>query len=202
MTRTEPDCAARTPARCRFRRGWLAALFMALLTVTVPAACAPPTSELQDASTGERREEAPAAEPVVYEGAWFTITAPAGFTARPSLASETADGYDSVFFDAPDGRVAFYVCSPQWGRQATDVDLDPTTENLLAESQVERGADEVERREIAALDGSYRRLVEIVFSPASGAQWTFGFRWADATAREEHLEAYERFKASLEQYAD
>ena len=131
-----------------------------------------------------------------------TITAPAGFTARPSLASETADGYDSVFFDAPDGRVAFYVCSPQWGRQATDVALDPATETLLAERQIELGAEEVELREIAALDGSYGRLVETVFSPATGAQWTFGFSWADAAARERHQEAYERFKASLEQYAD
>ena len=201
MTRTEPDGAARTLARRCWGGGSLAALFTALLAAAVQPACAPPAGEQQEPPASER-PKAPAAEAVVYEGAWFTTAAPAGFIARPSLASETADGYDSVFFDAPDGRVTFYVCSPQWGRQATDVALDPATERLLAESQVELDAEEVERREIAALDGSYERLVETVFSPATGAQWTFGFRWADAAAREEHLEAYERFKASLEQFAD
>ena len=46
------------------------------------------------------------------------------------------------------------------------------------------------------------RLVEVVFSPATGAQWAFGFRYADKAAYAEYVDRYEDFKASLEQYAD
>ncbi len=197
LFRTGPDRASPPATGRRPAGGELLAVLLALLAGAGQPGCG--------THAGERRQESAAAPPapaVVYEGAWFTITAPAGFAPRPSLPSETAAGYDSVFFDAPDGRATFYVCSPQWGRQPIDVALDPAAETLLAERLTERGAETVERREIAALDGSYERLVEIVFSPATGAQWAFGFRWSDAAAREEHREAYERFKASLEQYAD
>jgi hypothetical protein len=51
----------------------------------------------------------------LYKGAWFDIMYPAGFTVRPSIKSSTsAEGYDSVFFASPDGKVEFYISSPQW----------------------------------------------------------------------------------------
>ena len=53
-----------------------------------------------------------------YQGAWFTISYPDGFTAVPGLPSSTADGHDSARFRDPSGRVEFYVYSPQAGGTA------------------------------------------------------------------------------------
>lgn len=184
----------RSRVRCRAAAG----LLVALLAAGLQSACKPPA----DISPREPAPDASEAAVAAYEGAWFSITPPPGFTARPSLPSETAEGYDSAFFDSPDGRAVFYVCSPQWGREATDVALDPASESLVAERTTEAGEETVERLEIEALDGSYTRLVEIVFSPATAAQWAFGFRYADESAYQEYLGRYETFKASLEQYAD
>ncbi len=175
-----------------------AGLLATLLMSGAQAACGPPT----DSSPQEPAPISSEAAVPAYEGAWFSITPPPGFTARPSLPSDTAEGYDSAFFDSPDGRVVFYVCSPQWGRDATDVALDPARESLLAERATEAGGENFERLEITALDGTYARLVEVVFSPATAAQWTFGFQYADESAYEEYLDLYETFRASLEQYAD
>jgi hypothetical protein len=78
---------------------------------------------------------APAAAPSLppgvsaYTGAWFRIQYPSTFTVRPSLHSETTDrGYDSAFFTAPDDSVEFYVFSPQWTGEPTDIALRPATE--------------------------------------------------------------------------
>lgn len=161
------------------------------------AACKPPPG-----GEPEPQLAAPAPVGADYEGAWFTVTVPADFTVRPSLESETAEGHDSAFFDAPDRRATFYVCSPQWGRDATDVALDAATEVLLSDETDETGELSIQRLRIAARDGSYERLVEKITSTASLAQWVFGFRWADDRAHEEYLGRYEEFKGSLEQYAD
>ena len=198
-------CQARAPRRRHGRAVGLrraATALGALLLASVQAGCAAPADEAAPEPAAIARETAPEAAGAPFEGAWFTVAAPPGFTPRPSLASETAEGYDSVFFDSPDGRAVFYVCSPQWGREATDVAPDPATEVLLAEETTEEGGESVRRLRIAAQDGTYARLVEIVFSPATGAQWTFGFQYADDAALEDHLGRYESFKASLEQYAD
>jgi len=131
-------------------------LAWALLAVTV-AACAPEAPEAtlergapasadslavvegQDGTPvegstegGEPGPETPPADAPtrIFEGAWFQVAYPADFTVRPSLESSSAEGYDSAFFDSPDGEVTFYVFSPQWGGEPSDIALDPDTEAM------------------------------------------------------------------------
>jgi hypothetical protein len=91
-----------------------------------------------------------------YQGAWFAISYPAGFTVRPSQKSATrTQGYDSVFFRSPDGQVEFYVYSPQWRGDPKDIELNPASEVLVDESR-EQGTDKLIRRvTIRAQDHSY-----------------------------------------------
>ena len=63
-------------------------------------------------------------ECVTYRGARFGVCHPTAFEVVPSLPSSTADGYDSARFVAPDESVSFYVYAPQWGGQATDIEID------------------------------------------------------------------------------
>jgi hypothetical protein len=50
-----------------------------------------------------------------YKGAWFEIEYPDAFTVEPSLKSSTnVEGFDSALFTSPDGKVQFYIFSPQW----------------------------------------------------------------------------------------
>ena len=61
---------------------------------------------------------------LTYKGAWFEIDYPKIFTVKPSIPSSTPDLYDSAYFISPDKKVTFYVFSPQWSGDATDISLN------------------------------------------------------------------------------
>ena len=147
-------------------------------------------------------EPASQAESRVFRGAWFEVVYPADFTVRPSLASTTAEGYDSAEFVSPDGAVSFYVFAPQWGGEPTDIALDPKRERLVAEQT--RQAKEGARRwfTIAAKDGSYQRSYQEMLSEHGSVKTVVGIKYRDEEARQKHLAAYQRFKDSLQLYAD
>ena len=65
---------------------------------------------------------------LTYKGAWFEIDYPKIFTVKPSIPSSTPDLYDSAYFISPDKKVTFYVFSPQWSGDATDISLNKNTE--------------------------------------------------------------------------
>ncbi|MGI9592278.1 MAG: hypothetical protein ACR2P8_12975 [Myxococcota bacterium] len=136
-----------------------------------------------------------------YESAWFSVRYPEGFAVRPSLPSEDG-GFDSVFFEAPDGRASFYVLSPQWGRKATDVALRPERERELSveRTETERGTRTV--RTIATRDGGITRIVEENSEEGGSVYWVTAFEFRDEAARRSYGDAYQRFKASLEQFSD
>ena len=155
------------------------------------------------ADSGEREPDL-AARPESwprYESAWFSVRYPKGFVVRPSLASKDG-GFDSDFFDAPDGRASFYVLSPQWGRKATDVALQPERERELRveETATERGTRTV--RTIASRDGRSTRIVEENSEEGGSVYWVTAFEFRDEAARRSYGDAYQRFKASLEQFSD
>jgi hypothetical protein len=138
----------------------------------------------------------------VFEGAWFQVSYPAGFTAVPSLPSTTAQGYDSAFFKSPDGAVEFYVFAPQWGGTPEDIALDPDREELVAERTVESGTRTLTWRTIAAKDGSYERAYQITRETAGPSLSVVGIKYRDAAALSAYRAAYARFKESLEVSAD
>lgn len=145
---------------------------------------------------------AQAAGVTTYAGAWFEIDAPADFTVRPSLPSDSAEGFDSAFFTAPDGAVEFYVHAPQWGGEPTDIAIDPATESLSDEKIVTDGP--ITRRwfTIAANDGSYGRSYLTTTDSRGPTSYTIGIRHRSIEDLEAYNGAYTAFRDSLRQFAD
>lgn len=138
----------------------------------------------------------------VYHGAWFEVCYPAAFTVHPSLPSRTAEGYDSVLFEAPDGNTAFYVYVPQWGGRPTDIALDPGREILEAEKTEATSEYRVHWFTIAAKDGSYRRSYREMTGEHGAVLQVLGRRYRDEATRQQYADDYQRFCASLTAFAD
>jgi hypothetical protein len=139
-----------------------------------------------------------------YTGAWFKISYPPGFKVCPSLKSLTTDGYDSAFFKSPDGKVEFYIFSPQWNGEPNDIALNSKTEKIITTKTSEVDNDMDHRKviwtTIKAKDGSYQRSLEDTADET--ARWVFGIKYVDAKALKSYADMYRKFKKSLVQYAD
>ena len=138
----------------------------------------------------------------VFQGAWFEVRYPADFTARPSLPSTTADGYDSAAFTAPDGTVSFYVFAPQWGGEAADIDVNPARERLVAERFLQEADRSLRWFTIEARDGSYRRSYMETVAQQGSVKTIVGIKYRDEEARRRYQEQYQLFRQSLELFAD
>ena len=137
-----------------------------------------------------------------FSGAWFDIEYPATFTAENSLKSLTnAEGFDSALFSSPDGKVQFYVFSPQWSGEASDISVKPG-ERIKETSEEKRNGLFVKRWTVEANDGSYRRSYEESSEKVSETNKVFGIRYATETDLKKYMEEYQHFKGSLKQYAD
>ena len=145
---------------------------------------------------------AQAAGVTTFSGAWFEIDAPADFTVRPSLPSDSAEGFDSAFFTAPDGAVQFYVHSPQWGGEPTDIAIDPATETLSDEKVVTDGPITHRWFTIAAKDGSYSRSYRTVSDARGPTERTIGIRYRSIADLQAYNARYLAFRDSLRQFAD
>lgn len=179
----------------------LSALMSAVLALTL-AACS-------GSSSGENEAADPGTPNVAvidawstFEGAWFSIQYPASFEAIPSLLSDSAEGYDSVVFEAPDGSAAFYVLAPQWGRAAKDIALDRTAETETGRDERRSGDRMQINRTIRANDGSYTREIEVNREQDGLVQWVFQFRYEDEVAHERYAPDFERFRSSLQTFTD
>lgn len=138
----------------------------------------------------------------VYEGAWFTIDYPASFEVTQSLESDSKKGYDSVFFESPDGRVKFYVLSPQWGRRATDVAERSDVEFEISRQEHSESGQLLVETVFRANDNSYVRQIEEHYEQGGIVNWAFQITYADEAARETYAAEYLHFKDSLIRYSD
>jgi len=137
-----------------------------------------------------------------FRGAWFSISYPPGFIVRPSMKSATTGGkgFDSAFFVSPDGKVEFYIYSPQWSGEPTDVALKPNTEKLISTKTVKTNDKTTIWSTISAKNGSYTRsLLDI---KDSSTRRVFGIKYADPKTLAKYKKHYQKFKESLVQYAD
>ncbi len=144
----------------------------------------------------------PDASTRVFEGAWFEVAYPADFAVRPSLESSSADGFDSAFFDSPDGQVTFYVFSPQWGGEPVDIALDPGTEMMADSTSTTAGPVTTTRVTIRARDGAWERSYVTEEDERGPTRWTIGWRYSSQEARERYAPAFEAFRESLTQFGD
>ena len=99
------------------------------------------------------------AQTKTFRGAWFTVEYPANFTAEGSLPSATSgedEAFDSATFTSPDGSVTFYVYSPQWSGDPTDIELSENERE--GQRKVTRGKRQpVTYWTLGAKDGTYTR---------------------------------------------
>ena len=143
------------------------------------------------------------AQTKTYRGAWFSVNYPADFTAEGSLPSATTgdDGtYDSAIFTSPDGSVTFYVYSPQWSGDPTDIALQPGEKESTRSVTHGRHGQTVTFWTIGAKNGSYSRSYQE--TREGDAMYIIGIRYTTQKAYNKYKKQYLAFKASLEQFAD
>lgn len=142
------------------------------------------------------------AEYSVYKGAWFDVQYPSNFKAEGSQKSSTSDeGFDSAIFTSPDGKVQFYVFSPQWSGEAKDISLKEN-ETVSAQTEENKNTVLVKRWTITAKDGSYSRSYEERKEQENNINRVFGIKYASKADLDRYQNEYLHFKNSLVQYAD
>jgi hypothetical protein len=139
-----------------------------------------------------------------FKGAWFEIKYPPDFKAKSSLPGTTSsEGCDSAFFVSPDGAVEFYVFSPQWNGDPSDVVLDPETEEIEAQKTENRkDGTTVKRYTIAAKNGSYSRSYIDTQNVSMNTRTVFGIKYSSRKFYDKYKSRYLVFKDSLVQFAD
>jgi hypothetical protein len=146
----------------------------------------------------------------LFEGAWFSVEYPLEFQVRPSLKSRTSiKGCDSAFFNSPDGVVEFYVFSPQWNGDPSDIALNPETEESVSE-KIDNKPDKIQHYgiktvrwfTIAAKDKSYMRSYVDTENKDLRTRFVMGIKYRDQDVYNNYKEIYQKFVKSLRQYAD
>lgn len=138
-----------------------------------------------------------------FQGAWFDVWIPDDFQAAPSLRSATdPDGVESAFFRSADHQVEFYVFSPQWDGEPTDIALDPARERLSASETKDLADTTVTWYTIDALDGSYSRSYQDRRSTLEHTRTVLGVKYMSKAAYARYKDAYLQFKRSLRPFTD
>jgi hypothetical protein len=146
----------------------------------------------------------------LFKGAWFSVEYPSEFNARPSIKSRTSGkGYDSAFFDSPDGAVEFYVFSPQWNGEPSDIALNPETEEYVSE-KVDSKPDKIQKMgvrsvrwfTIAAKDKSYMRSYVDTENKQLNTRFVIGIKYHDQEIHDKYKDVYLKFVNSLRQFGD
>lgn len=140
------------------------------------------------------------AQTKTYKGAWFEIKYPASFKAKGSIKSATSgSGFDSAVFDSPDGKVQFYIFSPQWSGTAHDIEIK-SSEKLVNSETKESGDKELSWWTISAKNNSYTRSYQE--TKEHNTNWIFGIKYKDDASLKKYKKQYLNFKKSLVQFAD
>ena len=135
----------------------------------------------------------------VFKGAWFEIKYPTSFSATGSLKSISADGYESAFFKSPDGLVEFYVFSPQWSGEYSDINLK-TNEKLQSTETKKSAYKTLIYWTIADKNAKYIRSYQETKDESTN--WVVGIKYKNQAAYNKYKSIYLKFKASLKQFAD
>jgi hypothetical protein len=141
------------------------------------------------------------AQTKTYNGAWFDINYPSSFLPIGSLKSSTSVGFDSVFFISPDNLVEFYIFSPQWNGEATDILINAKEKLSSSKSQI-NGNEETKWWTINSVNGSYSRSYQQKYNKAQNTKWIIGIKYKNISALEKYKKEYALFKSSLKQNAD
>lgn len=136
----------------------------------------------------------------LYKGAWFDVYYPSVFKVVPREPG-AANRPDGASFLSPDGKVEFYVFSPQWSGNPTWHQKRPG-EKCVSYRQQKKGTRTVTWVTYRAGDGSYERALEDLADATLNCRRIVAFRYRNQSAYRAYRPQYLKFKASLVQYAD
>jgi hypothetical protein len=138
-----------------------------------------------------------------YKGAFFEVSYPHNFTVKPSIRNSGGmDAYDSAFFISPDKKVKFYIFSPQWSGDATDIAMDSEKE-IEKDVKTEKNKNEENRWfTYASKVGSKTRSYHEIVSADKSTVKIFGIEYDDKKSYDKYKAEYLKFKKSLQQFAD
>jgi len=136
-----------------------------------------------------------------FEGLYFSINYPDNFKVNPSIKSDGSK-YNSVFFVSPDKTVEFYVYSPLWNGEATDVAVDKSKEIILSEESIIKNGIETKYLNIEAKDKSYERSYLFRENINTNNLTVYGIKYKTKDDYDYYLNDYLKFKKSIEQWSD
>ena len=134
-----------------------------------------------------------------YNGAWFDVRMPEGFTEQPSLLSTSNDGYDSIWLKSPDGDFELYIDAPQWTGEQSDMLDDPQILNSTEDTR-KNDHDTVTVREITYKNGRYGKFTSN--NSNHNTHLTTGYRHSNHALSESQNLIHRCFLQSIQQYAD
>lgn len=149
-------------------------------------------------------------ETMVYNGSWFTINYPKGFTAFPIEPMETwGDNYEHVVtdeasFTSKDGQVTFFVYSPQWGGEPKDY-LEVKANEEITSEQTQTSGDEnwpITDKWVTLTDIKADYMRAYHSRKTESTHLVFGIQYTTQEAYDRYKPLYLAFKESLAQYAD
>ena len=134
-----------------------------------------------------------------YNGAWFDVRVPEGFTEQPSLLSTSNDGYDSVWLKSPDGDFELYIYAPQWTGEPSDVLDDHQILSTKKDIQKNEHAT-ITVREITYKNEHFGKFTSN--NSNHNTHLTTGYRHSKRALSESQNLIHRCFLQSIQQYAD
>ena len=145
-----------------------------------------------------------------FNGSWFRVEYPIGFTASPASPIQNFDDYkfvetDEARFTSPDGSVEFFVFSPQWGGDPVDYLIEQPNEKTTNNSEEKADSDDpfaVSHHWVTYEDkeGKYTRSYHSLMTEST--HHVFGVKYTNRKMYERDKAAYLDFKKSLQQFSD
>ncbi len=139
---------------------------------------------------------------LLYKGAWFEIEYPKSFTVKPSIPASTPDLFDSALFISPDKKVKFYVFSPQWSGDATDISLNTKVEIEKDTKTETKNGMKHKWYTYESKDGSKLRSYQETTNEEGTTKLIIGIEYTGRESYKKYKDEYLKFKKSIKQFAD
>ena len=135
-----------------------------------------------------------------YEGAWFSVKYPANFSVQNGLSSGSNGGtkFDSATFTSPDKTVTFYVFSPLWPYEPTDIELKGGEERLAPDTI----GNTVSFYSYYSAKDKRTHSYQVTRDVEGNISLVIGIRYPSMKVYEKYRQQYLAFKKSVTQYAD
>ena len=137
----------------------------------------------------------------VFEGAWFSVAVPEGFTVEEVRPSGSADGAEAIRLHAPDSTAAIFLHAPQWAAPAPETEAE-AGEALVSERARTRGSVTTTWRIFEQAGTGRRRALRILEDALGPTLTVTGIEYDDRQALARWRPAHAAAVRSLQQFSD